>query len=58
MSKDMTSKWHPTQKIEKSADGGIVLTAEIPHLPEVARWVLSGAPHIHVLEYAEGALQL
>ena len=54
----MTSKWHPTQKIEESPEGGVILTAEVPHLPEVARWILSGAPHIHVLEYAEGVLQL
>ena len=58
--------WHPTQKIEESPEGGIILTAEVPHLAEVARWVLSGAPHIHVIEpeelknqvreFAEGAL--
>ncbi|MBQ9564132.1 MAG: WYL domain-containing protein [Synergistaceae bacterium] len=46
-------QWHPTQKIEKSSEGGILLTAEVPHLYEVARWVLSGAPHIHVIEPEE-----
>ena len=46
-------QWHPTQKIEESPEGGILLTAEVPHLSEVARWVLSGAPHIHVLEPEE-----
>ncbi len=60
-------RWHPTQKIENSPNGGIILTAEVPHLQEVARWVLSGAPHIHVIapdelkglvkEFAEGALE-
>ena len=43
-------KWHPTQKIEESSEGGIILTAEVPNLHEVARWVMSGAPHIEVME--------
>ena len=46
-------QWHPSQKIDNSQEGGIILTAEVPHLHEVARWVLSGAPHIHVLEPQE-----
>ncbi len=43
-------QWHPTQKIEEEPDGDIVLTAEVPHLDEVARWVLAGAPGVHVIE--------
>ena len=46
-------KWHPTQKIEDSPEGGIILTAEVPNLHEVARWVMSGAPHIEVIEPEE-----
>ncbi len=46
-------KWHPTQKIEDSPEGGIILTAEVPNLYEVARWVMSGAPHIEVIEPEE-----
>ena len=46
-------KWHPTQKIEDSPDGGIILTAEVPNLYEIARWVMSGAPHIEVIEPVE-----
>ncbi len=42
--------WHPTQKIAESPEGGIILTAEVPNLNEAARWVLSGAPHIRVIE--------
>lgn len=42
-------KWHPTQKIEET-EGGIILTAEVPDLYEIARWVMSGAPHIIVIE--------
>ena len=43
-------KWHPTQKIKESDEGGIILTAEVPNLYEFARWVMSGAPHITVIE--------
>ncbi len=46
-------KWHPTQKIENSKEGGIILTAEVPNLYEVARWVMSGAPHIEVIAVEE-----
>jgi len=46
-------KWHPTQKIEDSPEGGIILTAEVPNLYEIARWVMSGAPHIEVIEPVE-----
>lgn len=46
-------KWHPTQKIEELSDGGIILTAEVPYLDEVARWVLAGAPNAKVLEPEE-----
>ena len=41
--------WHPTQKTEDT-DGGIILTAEVPNLYEAARWVMSGAPHIEVID--------
>lgn len=43
-------QWHPTQKIEDDINGDIILTAEVPYLNEVARWVLAGAPSVHVLE--------
>lgn len=43
-------KWHPTQKVSECDEGGIILTAEVPNLYEVARWVMSGAPHIIVIE--------
>ena len=43
-------QWHPTQKISECTEGGIFLTAEVPYLQEVARWVLAGAPSVHVLE--------
>lgn len=42
--------WHPTQKVEKQADGSVILTAEVPNLDEMARWVLAGAPNARVIE--------
>ena len=47
-------KWHPTQKVSECGEGGmIILTAEVPSLYEFARWVMSGAPHIIVIEPEE-----
>lgn len=46
-------KWHPTQKIEELQDGNVILTAEVPYLDEVARWVLAGAPNAKVIEPEE-----
>ena len=43
-------KWHPSQKVEEYAEGGVILSAEIPNLYEFARWVMSGAPHVIVIE--------
>lgn len=47
------TKWHPTQEIEQKEDGSIILTATVPDLEEVARWAMSCAPHIEVLEPGE-----
>lgn len=46
-------KWHPTQKIEELSTGNAILTAEVPYLDEVARWVLAGAPNAKVIEPQE-----
>ena len=46
-------KRHPMQKIEEDSDEGIIFAAEVPDLYEVARCVMSGAPHIKVLEPEE-----
>ena len=43
-------KWHPTQTTEWQPDGSVILTAEVPHLEELARWILAGAPNAEVLE--------
>ena len=42
-------KWHPSQQTMLQPDGSVVLTAEVPHLEDVARWVLAGAPNAKVI---------
>jgi proteasome accessory factor B len=41
--------WHPSQKIEKRADGSVVLTMESAGLEEIVRWVLSYGAEAKVL---------
>ena len=45
----LSVKWHPSQRTELQEDGSVILTAEVPHLEEFARWVLSGAPNVKVI---------
>ncbi len=40
--------WNPTQEIIKLDNNTIKLTAKVPDLKEVARWILSSAPYIIV----------
>ena len=47
------TKWHSTQEIEYKEDGSIILSATVPDLEEVARWAMSCAPHIEVMEPVE-----
>jgi proteasome accessory factor B len=44
--------WHPSQKIERLADGGIELTMEVGPGDELASWVLSFGADAEVLEPA------
>lgn len=44
---------HPTQELHPQPDGSIILTATVPHLEEVARWVLSSSPDAVALEPPE-----
>ena len=46
-------KWHPAQKVCECDEGVIILMAEVPDLYEVARWIMSGTPHIIVIELDE-----
>ncbi|MDL2263890.1 WYL domain-containing protein [Synergistaceae bacterium OttesenSCG-928-I11] len=50
-------QWHPTQQIEEEPDGSIVISADVPALEEVARWVLASAPGVRVVE-PEGLAKL
>ena len=43
-------KLHPSQRTERQDDGTLILSAEVPYLEDVARWVLAGAPNAKVLE--------
>ncbi len=45
--------WHPTQRTARLDKDTLELTARVPDLQEVARWVLSSAPYITVEEPAE-----
>ncbi len=47
------TRWHPTQTTQRLAEDALVLAARVPDLREVARWVLSAAPYITVLEPPE-----
>jgi len=41
--------WHPSQKIEKRADGGIELTMNVANLWEVKRWLIGFGADAQVL---------
>ena len=42
-------EWHPSQKIKKSKDGGLLLSFTTNHLNEVKDWALSWGPSANVL---------
>lgn len=44
------TKWHPTQRIEHMDDGSITISAVVPDLDEIGRWVMASAPYAEVLE--------
>jgi predicted DNA-binding transcriptional regulator YafY len=45
--------WHPSQKIQEIADGGLELTLQLSSLLEIEPWVLSWGEHVHVSGPAE-----
>jgi len=45
--------WHPSQKIQELADGGLELTLQLSSLHEIEPWVLSWGEHVKVLGPAE-----
>jgi predicted DNA-binding transcriptional regulator YafY len=45
--------WHPSQQIEELDDGSIILSATVPDLDEVARWILASAPYALPVEPPE-----
>jgi predicted DNA-binding transcriptional regulator YafY len=46
-------RWHPSQRIEESEDGGLVLRLHVAGLGEVKRWVLGFGAGAEVLEPQE-----
>jgi predicted DNA-binding transcriptional regulator YafY len=45
--------WHPSQKIQELADGGVELTLQLSSLHEIEPWVLSWGEHVCVSGPAE-----
>ena len=45
--------WHPTQTIERTAEGDLIVGLTLSHLREVERWVLSWGADAEVLEPIE-----
>lgn len=43
-------QWHPTQRLEKRRDGGVLLTLEVADTLELRRWILSFGADGEVLE--------
>lgn len=43
-------QWHPSQKIERLADGELELTMTLGGLEEIERWILSWGTHATVIE--------
>lgn len=46
-------RWHPTQVIERGADGTIVLAFSVTNLTPVVSWVLEWGPHARAIEPPE-----
>ncbi|SMG16033.1 helix-turn-helix transcriptional regulator [Dethiosulfovibrio salsuginis] len=45
--------WHPTQSFLDRDDGVVVMTAEVPDIGAVARWIMASAPHAKAKEPEE-----
>ena len=45
--------WHPSQKTQELADGGLELTLQLSSLHEIEPWVLSWGEHVRILGPAE-----
>ena len=50
--------WHPSQKIEKHADGSIELTMRVGNLWEIKRWLIGWGADAHVLQPEELASEI
>jgi predicted DNA-binding transcriptional regulator YafY len=50
--------WHPSQKIEKRADGSIDLTMRVGDLWEIKRWLIGWGADAQVLQPKELAKEI
>jgi len=44
------TRWHASQTLERTKDGTLLLSAKVPDLDEVARWVMASSPYAEVLK--------
>jgi predicted DNA-binding transcriptional regulator YafY len=44
--------WHPSQRLDDTDDGGVLLTMEVGGTAELVSWILSFGPGAEVLEPA------
>lgn len=44
--------WHPTQEIRHLDDGRIEISASVPNLDDIARWIMASAPFAEAIEPA------
>jgi len=45
--------WHPSQVLEKQADGSVIMTLKVFHTYELVTWILGWGEKVEVLEPAE-----
>ena len=45
--------WHPSQVVERQADGSIMMTLTVFHTPELVTWILGWGERVEVLEPAD-----
>jgi hypothetical protein len=44
------SRWHPTQQLEDTPDGGVIMTVTVASTMEIGRWVREWGDKAEVLE--------
>jgi proteasome accessory factor B len=47
------TRWHPSQEVERAADGSMIWTATVAGSREIRSWILGWGPDVEVLEPVE-----